>query len=382
MAEVQDFVISQVVVGGAADKVEAKEEAAAEPAASASSAASSAAGQNASSVAVPMSALAKKLPKPRPTGNSFKDLQAQREHRLFVDCINILSMRPDVRGDCKGFLDQAIAEKEKDELVSEDYFAEISTLGKLEEAWVLSWIVKTTGFSATDLGKAKLDDKDILVHLLEFLLNATRTLKLSEALQRKAIAARAFELRMVQAGNRKALLCGRTLMKNGQVNHFIFVYKLTFENEKASECTHRPTGDKTRIPQDVAITKEFDLMHNCSDMQAVVVLGSHHKYFLHKFFDKNCGPHKVKTSFGTCKTFDQVVTAAVEVQDRADRAAGQDTSLKGTTKVADDFHSPSKDVVRKRLSDARAKMRAKIDSGDGPSAKKQKASLQIRPSHD
>ena len=85
MAEVQDFVISQVVVGGAADKVEAKEEAAAEPAASASSAASPAAGQNASSVAVPMSALAKKLPTPRPTGNSFKDLQAQQEHRLFVD---------------------------------------------------------------------------------------------------------------------------------------------------------------------------------------------------------------------------------------------------------------------------------------------------------
>ena len=66
---------------------------------------------------------------------------------------------------------------------------------------------------------------------------------------------------------------------------------------------------------------------------------------------------------------------AVLAQEKADKAAGQGSALTATDQAAAEYHSPSKDIVKKRLADARAKMREKL-AGSEPGAKKQKTSLQ------
>jgi hypothetical protein len=141
-----------------------------------------------------------------------------------------------------------------------------------------------TEFKPNDMGRGKVVNKDILANVLEFLLNASKTLKLSQTMLRKVIASRAFDSRWALAGNRHLLVRGHQLLKDGQVNYLIFVYKLAFAREKATSVTHRPSKDVALIPDSVSITKQYDLTCNWSDMSAAVVFGAHHNYPLHVFF--------------------------------------------------------------------------------------------------
>ena len=338
-------------------------------------ASSTAAGRATLAVSFATCALAKKIPKPRSSGNTYKDMQAQMEHHHFVQCINVLDARPDVRAECKSFLDQILDNKSRGELGTVDYFSEVTSLGKLEEAWTLAWVCKVTGFMPNDMGRGKVMNKDILTNVLEFLLNASKTLKLSQSMLRKVIAARAFDSRLELAGNRHLLVRGHQLLKDGQVNYLIFVYKLTFTRDKATSVTHRPSKDVALIPDSVSITKQYDITCNWSDMSAAVVLGTHHNYPLHNFFQKGEGPYKVKCAHGNSKEFNSLVDEAVLAQEKADKAAGQGSALTATDQAAAEYHSPSKDIVKKRLADARQKMREKL-AGSEPGAKKQKTSLQ------
>jgi hypothetical protein len=90
-------------------------------------ASSSAAGRPALAVSFPTCALAKKIPKPRSSGNTYKDMQAQMEHHHFVQCINVLDARPNVRAECKSLLDQCLENKSKGELGTVDYFSAVTS---------------------------------------------------------------------------------------------------------------------------------------------------------------------------------------------------------------------------------------------------------------
>lgn len=211
--------------------------------------------------ALPCCALAKMSPKPRPTGNMVKDMAAKHDHALSVDCINILHAHPSLRSDCRGFLFEAMAQKANDDLGTDDYFSDVCTLGKLDEDWTVMWVCKTTGFSPSDLGKANLEDKDVLQHILDFLLVATRTLKLPEDCRLKAVAGRVLDARAAQAGNGEVMLKGHAILKNGQINYLLFVYKMEFDQTgKATAVIHKPTNDRASIPADVAITEYFELV--------------------------------------------------------------------------------------------------------------------------
>ena len=117
---------SVVVSSGDAQGVEVTSAAAAASSAGGQSVASSSAATHpALAVSFPTCALAKKVSKPRFAGNTYKDMQARMEHHHFVQCINVLDARPDVRAECKSFLDQCLENKSKGELGTVDYFSEV-----------------------------------------------------------------------------------------------------------------------------------------------------------------------------------------------------------------------------------------------------------------
>ena len=89
---------------------------------------------------------------------------------------------------------------------------------------------------------------------------------------------------------------------------------------------------------------------------------------------KGAGPHKVKCAFGSSKEFNQLVADAGAAQQRADQNAGQEDGLKNTDLAAEAYNTPTTDLVKQRLADARSKMREKM-AGAEQSAKRQKASL-------
>ena len=91
--------------------------------------------------------------------------------------MNLLDANPRLRQDCAGFLVQALNQQRKDNESQHGYFEEVSTLAKIPEPFLVAWVCSKSGFTAGDLGTAKVQDKDILGNILEFLLLATKNIE-------------------------------------------------------------------------------------------------------------------------------------------------------------------------------------------------------------
>ena len=318
----------------------------------------------------PVCAMAKRIPKPRPTGNSVKDNAQNTEYGLYVQCVNLLDAHPKVRQECAGFLVQALNEKRKDDETKNGFFEEVSSLGKLPECFVVAWMCKHTGFTASDLGRAKLQNKEILHHLMEFLLCATKTLKIPEAMRSKLVAYKTLDMRLEEAGNRHLLVQNHALIKSGKVNYLMFAYKLVFEGDVVKTVVHRPTKAEAVVPDDVLIDKEFELCADHSDMGAYVVKGVHHCIYLYKFSAKDLGPNSVKVINGLNKNFIGLALAAsrkseASLKEAVGNAAG---FAAGPHVLAEAYHSPSKEVLKERLTKARADCQKR---GEAPAKKTQ-----------
>ena len=328
----------------------------------------------------PVCALAKRICKPRATGNSVKDNAQNTEYGLYVQCVNLLDAHPKVRQECAGFLVQALNEKRKDDETKNGFFEEVSSLGKLPECFVVAWVCKHTGFTASDLGRAKVQNKEILGHIMEFLLCATKTLKVPEAMRSKLVAYKTLDMRLEEAGNRHLLVLNHALIKNGKVNYLMFAYKLVLEGDLVKKVVHRPTKAEAIVPADVRIDKEFELCANHSDMGAYVCKGVHHCIYLYKFFDKDQGPNSVKVIHGLNKNFNGLAKTASQTSEAAlKEAVGHAAGYAAGPPVLDEaYNSPSKEVLRERLTKARAECQKRGEA----SAKKRRTSLTERLSID
>ena len=328
---------------------------------------------------VPHSPLAQKIPKPKMTGNTVKDMAAKHDHGLMVECVNILQAHPWIRSDCRGFLCEALREKKRDAEDSDAFFKELSSLGKVDEGWMVSWVCNKTGFLPAELGKARLQDKDCLQNIVDFLLAATKTLKLPQSCRRKVILCVVLDKRVEVAGNRHTLVQDHSILKNDKINLLIFVYKINFVEGKGKTVCHRPTMDVAQIPEGVAITRDFELVSAHSDFNAHVSNGPHHIYHLFKFFNDKEGPHKIKIINGNSKDFNEHVKLADQQQIIEDKKASVAASpVQASQTEAEAYASPQQKVMQERMKRARSKMQVNGEE----QAQKRRMSLQARLSMD
>ena len=101
----------------------------------------------------------------------------------------------------------------------------------------------------------------------------------------------------------------------------MFIYKLGFDNGVVKTVVHRPSQAVAIVPDDVLIDKEFELVANHSDLGAHVCKGLHHCIDLHKLFDKDQGPNRVKNIHGLSKNFNALAQIASQQSEASLRQA-------------------------------------------------------------
>jgi len=75
-----------------------------------------------------------RVPKVKKTGNLHIDTRQELEREHLIQCITMLWDNPDLRGDCAGFLRNAISQKEKSVVAGPDAFmVDPGLWGKVEE---------------------------------------------------------------------------------------------------------------------------------------------------------------------------------------------------------------------------------------------------------
>ena len=318
--------------------------------------------------------LSQKVPKAKTTGNHIRDMQLEFERNQLVQCIDILWEKPKVRAECLAFLQMSHSQQQQDDL-GPDYFREVSTLAKLceDKEWIVAYVCSKTKTSANDLGLAYVENPQCLLHIMEFLLGALRTLKIPHECSKKAVCAKTLDKRIVDAGDRHLLLVN-DLVKGGKLNLAIFVYEFVWVEEKASHVTHRPTRCTVLVPAEYTITKQFELIDNFSDMKAYVQQGLN-KYCLKDLFLKAQGPHVLPCISGNSRVFNNLVKLAVEQQKVAEDQAAAGPSSGSSAQSLEAFQTPLKDQQRQKLKEAREKMVAK--AGSVEEVKKRRVTVQL-----
>ena len=130
--------------------------------------------------------LGQKVPRAKTTGNHIRDMQLEFERNQLVQCIDILSVTPKVRAECLAFLQMSSSQQQQYDL-GPGYFREVGTLAKLceDKEWIVSYVCGKTRTSANDLRQAYVENPQCLVHIMEFLLAALKTLKMPHECAKK-----------------------------------------------------------------------------------------------------------------------------------------------------------------------------------------------------
>lgn len=184
-----------------------------------------------------------RIPKVKSSGNMVIDNKASAARQNLVDCIQILWDHPQARSDCATFLRGYIDNKAAEDAVGDDAFAELSTFGRLEEAWLASWLSNKLGISGGVLGKAKLEDPHIVRELAQSLVNMTTSAKLPQQLRNNVLCRKFLDRRYADMGERGRLMAGKdgVLNASGKVNWLKGVYALEFSAEgQSTHVMHRP----------------------------------------------------------------------------------------------------------------------------------------------
>lgn len=231
-------------------------------------------------------ALARRVPLAKKTGNTLQDAAAMHERQHLVHWVDTLFKNRHLITTMHSHMIMLL--KDQVQTPSEDCFKALSTLGRLDEDFLISWFTAVGGLNAQDLSLAKLNDPLFFTHLLVFAVQVPASTKLPPAMKNKAVAFATLSRRHEQVGNRLLKLKNcfdaekRFKWSNG-------AYRFVFDNGVAKSVTHS-AGATVELPPYVHINAEFVLETNYCDATARATLGGA-SYLLCNFFGANVGPN-------------------------------------------------------------------------------------------
>ena len=202
--------------------------------------------------------------------HSFCIARTTEGQSAFIEVISVLWHKPNLRERAARFLKDQVAVEEKKQTVDETLcFGTFGVLNQLDEVWVCAWVIKQTHLAKDYISKVQAYDSMNLYYMLAFLLNASLQLRLLPAMRNKQLCCFAFDTRADEVGDRNSHLmpCNGGLKNDGAIDWGeCGVYGFIFgKSLQATDCLHRPTGDTAKVPDDIIITKEHDIVKNHSD---------------------------------------------------------------------------------------------------------------------
>lgn len=245
----------------------------------------------------PKCTLVDRVPKIVRTGDFTEDEARDKRRKAFIYMVKTLWEHPE---ECENaqttLLNRLVASQKNTDPLK---FDSVSTLGKVDTAWLAAFIADLMHISRAQIELAIDYDEDALKQLLQYLVGLPLCTRLPEACVWKPVLKQFFQDRIALLGKRHTKLntdgvnfihSGTGKMSWGSKG--VFAFQWDDEAGKATQIIHQPTGCTATPPAHVNITKLFQIQSNWNDHTAVCFLGPA-KMVMKDFFAKNQGPHLV-----------------------------------------------------------------------------------------
>ena len=302
--------------------------------------------------------LTKKIPMVKPCQNVELFNQLTMRRQALIWCVDTLWHRPDVRLECKMWLEcrlSAAAANEKGVNGSVALWPSTYVhLNKLPKYWMVGWMLKhaDSEWTAADFEMIEAHDAEGPRQIFYFVNHCNDQDWLPRAALDKEVTTLMFDKRYSSCGNRLRPLKARLMNGNGQLNWSrggAYQLEWNAENTRATQVRH-VSGDRADVPEHVHITPAYTLRDGWSDNDASVKLGVA-TYVLADFFAATKrGPFLTRLDK---KSTQLKVIAEAIVKERAE-------SVVAPMQVDPTFGSAAKDEKRKAaLEVARARAREK-----------------------
>lgn len=289
----------------------------------------------------PSCSLLARVPKVQRTGDLINDQTKTTRRNAYNYILQTLWESPQHTLSVQGHLQSLLAATGTGG--DDEKFASISTLGKLEVAWLAGIAAELAGLSKSDLETALGYDEDALKQMVQFLLVAPMSLKLPPECLYRGVMRKIFMQRHAAAGERAAILKKhktKLFMATGKMNWAVVgVYRLDFSGDRAHKITHQPSGLTVDIQSHCLINRDYIMTANWSDQAASCSLGAS-RFVLKDFFEKGVGPNATAAWNGNVKKLK--IDAEKELRAHHERVE----ALKGRTNNLEEdfsnFSAPSK----------------------------------------
>lgn len=254
-----------------------------------------------------LSNLAKRVPKVRPSGDTDQDMERHSERDGLVWVIDTLAKNTNsgLVMRVKGFLERELrkASAEVDlQLGQEPPFPhDYKYFNKLPRYWYASWIVENSAGSLDQALRSKIElaDGSALRRIFDFATVTNSGHAWPVAALDRDVLSRTFKVRAGEVGNRLHDFRGRGLAPNNTLDWSkCGPYTLLWQvDEKHGHRAHQVkhiSGELADIPDEVVITRQFELVNGWCDAGAMVTKAPVAEYnLLHFFTDKHKPPHSL-----------------------------------------------------------------------------------------
>lgn len=212
-----------------------------------------------------------RIPEHKKTGNYNVDIANQDNRQALRDLVTLL-LEDDSAA--PGLLAEARRRRQAntENIDDRDCFIHNSTLGKLDEEWIISWLVHRSDLSSDDIISMKKHDTEAVKQLLLYELQMPLTTKMNPASKDKAVAKRVCDARADEMGRRLKDF-RKVGFSAGSANWMNKCYKFVWTSEtfdaKVKEVRHW-NGEIAEVPDHCIITQQHVLQYNWSDWLAQV----------------------------------------------------------------------------------------------------------------
>ena len=242
---------------------------------------------------VPLSNLAKRIARPRRTGNPQVDNKSDTAYQHLLEGVNLLVHYESMRGDLVAGMRRTVTAQSMAEDSTTEW-GSVTNVANLDHAWMATRIVhKCPGIIITTLTRAKVYDKAPVLHIFCWLHYVSPNCAIPPECRVKTGLEKVLDERLKNSGNRQRLVPADFLLPNGAVNWVPLLYLVGFsaaEVQRLSSITHTPTGAQVVIDEHIGIDSSFELVHGWSDGNAELQKGVTRKFKLCTFFSNNIWP--------------------------------------------------------------------------------------------
>ena len=227
----------------------------------------------------PLASLARRVAKPRRTGNTEADLQLKMQYTSLVRCVDWLVKHPNQITGVWNLMqthnfDAHVAQQSS----SSEWTGNYKILAKIPQAWMAQFLMsRYDELTKDNLNKLLGIDADAITTLFLLEVQLQGTFIFPAACKDKTIASKVFNSRADDCNRRVGVLlkAGGLNLTTGALNMGKGgCFTLEFSEELTCiSVTHTATQAKATLPKHIVITTEFKMVDNYIDHLARVELG-------------------------------------------------------------------------------------------------------------